>query len=173
MFVYSVKANTLKFIGVICAALAALVTIILLIPEYTPETTAAIASSTSQYNYDKIKTNEDRIAFLEQFGWQVETEPIEEVTLKIPSEFDKVMNSYNELQKRGGLDLSKYRGKEVVRYTYNVTNYPNYDGKVIANVIIYKNRVIGGDISSSDVTGFIETFEYPGEMSDFSNSPES
>ena len=170
MFVYSVKANTLKFVGVISVALAALVTIILLIPEYAPKTTAAIASNVSEYNYDKIKTNEDRVAFLEQFGWEVESDPIEEVALKIPSEFDKVMNSYNELQKRGGLDLSKYRGKEVVRYTYAVTNYPNYDGKVVANVILYKNRVIGGDISSSDVTGFIETFEYPTQASEQSDS---
>ena len=161
MFVCNIKANTLKFIGVIGIAIISLVVIILLIPEYTPKTTAAIASGTSEYNYEKIKTNDDRIKFLEQFGWTVDSEPTEEVTMRLPSEFDKVMNSYNELQKKGGLDLSKYKGKEVIRYTYNVTNYPGYEGKVLANVIVYKNRVIGGDISSSDVTGFIGTFEFP------------
>ena len=81
--------------------------------------------------------------------------------MRIPAEFDKVMNTYNELQKRGGLDLSKYKGREVTRYSYNVRNYPDYDGTVTANVIVYKNRVIGGDVSSSDVSGFIGTFEYP------------
>ena len=101
------------------------------------------------------------MSFLQQFGWEVEEEPEEEVKIRIPSDFDKVMNSYNELQKQGGLDLSKYRGKEVTRYTYKVTNYPDYDGTVLANVIVYKNRVIGGDVCSSDVSGFIGTFEYP------------
>ena len=69
------------------------------------------------------------------------------------------MNSYNELQRNQGLDLSKYRGREVKRYTYKVKNFPDYSGTVMANVIIYKNRVIGGDLCSSDVTGFICGFE--------------
>ena len=161
MFVYSVKANTLKLVGIIGAALAILVAMIFLIPEYAPKTTAAIAEKNSDIRYDKVKTNDDRVKFLDQFGWQVEPEPIEEVTMRIPSEFDRVMTSYNELQKQGGLDLTKYRGKEVTRYTYKVKNYPGYGGEVMANVIVFKNRVIGGDVCSSDVSGFIGTFEYP------------
>jgi len=86
------------------------------------------------------------------------------VTMKIPREFDRVMSTYNELQKRQGLDLSKYRGREVTRYSYKITNYPGYEGSVTANVIVYKNRVIGGDVSSSDVQGFIGTFEYPRDL---------
>ena len=78
--------------------------------------------------------------------------------LKIPAEFDKVMNAYNDLQRNQGLYLSKYRGKEVTRYTFRITNYPDYKGSVMANVIVYKNKVIGGDICSTDVTGFIYGF---------------
>ena len=161
MFIYSVKATTLKLAAVISAAVISLAAIILLVPEYTPKTTAAIAQTVSQYNYEKIKTNEDRINFLKQFGWELDGEIKEEVSMKIPAEFDKVMKTYNELQKRGGFDLSKYKGREVTRYTYKITNYPEYDGEVLANVIIYKNRVIGGDICSADVKGFIGTFEFP------------
>lgn len=155
MFICTVRANTLKFFCVIAVSLVVLCAIILTIPEYTPVSTKAIAAAAEQYNYDKIKTNADITKFLEQFGWEVDSEPLEEVTIKIPSEFDKVMNSYNELQRNQGLDLSKYRGREVTRYTYKVKNFPNYSGTVMANVIVYKNRVIGGDICSSDVTGFI------------------
>lgn len=161
MFIYSVKATTLKFTAIIGAAVISLAAIILLVPEYTPRTTAAIAQAVSQYNYDKIKTNDDRIRFLKQFGWESDGEIKEEVTMKIPAEFDKVMKTYNELQKKAGFDLSKYKGREVTRYTYRVTNYPDYDGEVLANVIVYKNRVIGGDVCSSDVKGFIGTFEFP------------
>lgn len=161
MFIYSVKATSLKFAAVIGAAVISLAAIILLVPEYTPKTTAAIAQTVSQYNYEKIKTNEDRIAFLKQFGWEVDGEIKEEITMKVPAEFDKVMKTYNELQKRNGFDLSKYKGREVTRYTYKITNYPDYEGEVLANIIIYKNRVIGGDVCSADVKGFIGTFEFP------------
>ena len=159
MFICTVRANTLKFFCVIAASLVVLCAIVLTIPEYTPVSTKAVAAETANYRYDKIKTNEDRVGFLSQFGWEVESEPLEEVTIKIPAEFDKVMNSYNELQRNQGLDLSKYRGREVTRYTYQVNNFPDYRGTVMANVIVYKNRVIGGDLCSSDVTGFICGFE--------------
>ena len=170
MFIYSIKASTIKLAAVIGAAAVALAVIVIAAPEYTPQTTAAIAEANAEYRYDKIKTNEDRIKFLDQFGWKVDSEPIEEVTMKIPREFDRVMSTYNELQKRQGLDLTKYKGREVTRYSYNVTNYPGYEGKVTANVIVYKSRVIGGDVSSSDVEGFIGTFEFLGKLGDATES---
>ena len=159
MFICTVRANTLKFFGVIAVSLAVLCAIVLSIPEYQPVSTKAVAAEAEKYSYGKIKTGGDIVKFLAQFGWEVEPTPLEEVTIKIPAEFDKVMNSYNELQRRQGLDLSKYRGREVQRTTYKVTNYPNYSGTVMANVIVYKNKVIGGDLCSSDVTGFIHGFE--------------
>ncbi len=159
MFICTVRANTLKFFGVIAASLAVLCAIVLAIPEYTPVSTKAVAAEAAKYTYDKVKTADDRVKFLAQFGWEVDGEALEEVKIKIPAEFDKVMNSYNELQRSQGLDLSKYRGREVTRYTYRVTNFPEYKGTVMANVIVYKNRVIGGDLCSSDVTGFICGFE--------------
>jgi len=161
MFIYTVRAGTLKFVGIVGAAVLTLCLLVLLVPAYQPATTATIAAETAKYNYDKIKTEADVRTFLEQFGWTVEQAPLETITIRIPMEFDKVMHSYNELQKHQGLDLSKYRDKEVTRYTYRVTNYPDYSGTVYANVILYKNKVIGGDICSSDVTGFIGGFQYP------------
>ena len=158
MFICTVKANTLKFVGVVGLAVLSLAVIVFCIPEYTPVTTNSIAVSVSQYNFEKIKTPEDVVEFINQFGWEVDQEPVEEVTMKIPAEFDKVMNAYNELQKNQGLDLSKYKGKQVTRYTYRITNYPDYTGTVFANVILYKTKVVGGDICSSDVTGFIHGF---------------
>ena len=46
-----------------------------------------------------------------------------------------------------------------MRYTYELTNYDGYDGKVYVNMIVYRNRVIGGDVCSADVNGFIHGFE--------------
>lgn len=162
MFVYTVRANSLKFFSILGTALILLISLVIFVPDYAPVTTSAIAAANSKIKFEKVKTNDDRINFLAQYGWEVDADPVDEAKITIPSDFDKVLNSYNELQKQQGLDLTKYRGKEVIRYTYNVTNYPNYEGTVYANVIIYKSRVIGGDICSSDVSGFIGTFSFPG-----------
>ena len=77
----------------------------------------------------------------------------------IPDEFDRIYTGYNNIQKEQGLDLSKYRKKELTRYTFEVTNYNGYDGKVYANVLVYRNKVVGGDICSADITGFVHGFE--------------
>ena len=160
MFVYSLKASTLKFFAVVCVALTALVMMITFIPSYDGGEFQYIPTGNeAEINYSKIKTNEDRIKFLEQFGWRVEENPVEEVEVTIPDKFDKVFTGYNEIQKRQGLDLSKYKGKTVMRYTYEITNYENESGKVYANVIVYRNKVIGGDVCSANVGGFIHGFE--------------
>ena len=160
MFIYSMRANTLKFFAVICVALTALITMITFIPGYDTGELGYITTGTQkEINYDKIKTNEDRVNFLSQFGWQVKSEPVESAEITIPEEFDKVFTGYNEIQKRQGLDLSRYKNKNVTRYTYEITNYNGEEGKVYANVIVYRNKVIGGDVCSANVNGFIHGFE--------------
>lgn len=41
-------------------------------------------------------------------------------------------------------NLSKYAGKRVKRYTYEITNYPTGETGILANLLIYKNTVIRG-----------------------------
>ena len=65
------------------------------------------------------------------------------------------------MQKEQGLNLAKYKGKTVTRYTYKVTNYPDYEGTVYVSLLIYKNKVVGGDVCSADVNGFVHGFEAP------------
>ena len=157
MFIYTMRAGTVRFFGVVCLALVTLIALITFVPELQP-VLAETGGEESTIRYDKVKTNEDRIAFLKQFGLEVESEPTEATTVTIPAEFDKVFATYNELQRKQGLDLSSYGGRTVERYTYTVTNYPQYTGTVQANLLIYRGRVIGGDISSADSSGFIHGF---------------
>ncbi len=161
MFIYTVKANTLKFIAVILAATAVLASVVIMSSRTKILTTHAIAEQTKDINYDKIKDEEDRIAFLKQFGWEIDGEALDSVTMKLPVEFDRIMSDYNDLQKTQGLDQNKYKGHEVERFTYKITNYPDYDGTVYGNIIVYRNRVIGGDVCSSDIAGFIHGFTMP------------
>ena len=160
MFVYSLRANTLKFVGIVCVALTVLIALIAFVPTYSTGTASQTAAEQSvSYSYDKVRSSGDVINFLSQFGWKVDADPAEVQTVTIPAEFDKIYAAYNELQKSQGLDLSKYMGKDVTRYTFTITNYPDYQGTVLANVLVYRNRVIGGDVCSADVTGFVHGFE--------------
>ena len=163
MFIYSVRAGTLKFVGVICVALVALITIIAFVPSVdgtVPDTEAgAVASGEQSIRYDKVKGVDDVAEFLGQFGWKVSDAETASEEVSIPKEFDKIFAAYNELQKRQGLDLTKYKGKNVQRYTYEITNYDGESGKVYVNVIVYRNKVIGGDVCSANVGGFIHGFE--------------
>lgn len=150
MFIYSLKASTVKFVAVLSVALVTLITLIAFIPAQGDS-----VSASAHIDYSGIKTGEDRVSFLGQFGWQVKPEAVASVEVKIPDEFDKVMSAYNEIQRGQGLDLSKYKGKTVRRYTYEITNYDGYQGVVYANIIVYRNKVIAGDVCSADVSGFM------------------
>lgn len=158
MFIYSVKASSIRFFTVLVLSVALLTALILLVPTYEPLS----VSASETINFSKIKSNEDRVNFLAQFGWTVTKEPLEQVAVTIPDEFDAVFLEYNNLQKELGLDLSRYKRRDVVRYTYQITNYPGYDGIVYANLLIYKNKVIGGDVCSADVNGFVHSLKGEG-----------
>ena len=149
MFIYSVRASTIKFFGFIAVTLAVLVGIVIM-----SSGTAVAASGNAEINYGGIKTNEDRIAFVEQFGLKVQPDVVEEIPFTMPDNFDRVILGYNELQKKQGLDLSKYAKKKVTRYTYRVTNYDS-DGEVYANLFVYRSKIISCDICSADPEGFV------------------
>ena len=149
------KANTVKFFGVTAIAMVALVTLLVFIPSAEPAMSDGVLTSVENVKFDKIKSAEDRIEFLRQFGWEVEPAAVEEAEVTVPEEFDKVYQSYNELQKKQGFDLAKYAKKTVKRYTYRITNYSGYDGEVLVSILVHKNKVIGGDVCSADANGFI------------------
>lgn len=155
MFIWSVRASSLKFIAAVILSLVILTTMIIIIPSADGDGDITVSGN---INYDSINNQEDIIKFIEEFGWKVDQTPIEKETVTIPDQFDKVFVNYNEIQKKQGLDLSLYKRKTVTRYTYTVTNYPDYQGTVYANVIVYKNRVIGGDICSAAPEGFVFGF---------------
>lgn len=159
MFVYAIRSATVKFICAIALSLVVLVSLVALIPTYNSSLDAQ--SGTTNISYTKIYENSDRLAFIEQFGWEVEETPLEAVEVYVPETFDNVYLGYNEMQKEQGLNLAKYKGKTVTRYTYKVENYPNYDGTVYLSLLVYKNKVVGGDVCSADVNGFVHGFTAP------------
>ena len=156
MFIYSIRASTIRFAGLIMVSLALLAGVLVNMGE---NTTPVVS-----YTYNKVKSDQDRVAFLKQFGWTTKSQtPAEQESFTIPGEFDRVMMGYNEIQKSQGLDLARYQNKKVTRYTYEIDNYQGYEGKVYANLLVYRDKVIAGDICSADPMsgGFVHGFEKP------------
>lgn len=152
MFIYTIRASTIKFFGCIILCIAVLV---LLLTLGQAETVYASAVG-REINYGGMKTNEDRIAFIEGFGIKVKPEPVTEETFTMPEDFDRVILGYNQIQRTQGLDLTKYSRKRVTHYAYEVTNYDS-DGTVFVNLLVYRGRIIGADISSMADGGFVSS----------------
>lgn len=106
-------------------------------------------------------TNEDRVAFLQSFGWQVTQTPAETQEVRIPEEFNDVFTRYNQLQQSQGFDLSKQAGKAAKRYVYTITNYPDGASDYRATVLVHKNKIIGGDITGTANGGKMHGFTMP------------
>ena len=150
MFICSVRASTLRFVGV-----AVLCAVLLFGTLILSDGRLVAAASGTAVSYTGADTDAGRIDFLEKQGWRVKAGVVEEATFTLPENFDRVMQGYNEIQKTQGLDLSRYRKKKVTRYTYEVANYPDYDGTVYANLIVYRGRIVAADLSSADPLGFV------------------
>ena len=88
MFIYALRATTLKLFGIVLLAAVLLVSLAVMIPTYGNEPLATAAEENA-IRYTKIKTNDDRLNFLKQFGIEAQETP-EEEEVRIPAEFDRV-----------------------------------------------------------------------------------
>ena len=153
MFVYSVRASSIRFFAVIVLMFVVLGAVLVVGAE---EETPAILEIAENVDFSGVKTNDDRIAFISQFGIKVIGEAVECEEFRVPENFDRIIAGYNEIQKSQGLNLEKYKNKKVTRYTYEATGYEGKTGAVYVNLIIYRGTVIACDVSSTDPEGFIE-----------------
>jgi hypothetical protein len=119
------------------------------------------ASALSVPSPKGVRSNEDRIAYLGAYGWEVSPEPIAAQELMIPSEMDESYQEYLTLQTQQGFDLEQYAGKRVKRYTYEVYNYPSGEAGVQANLLQYRRTVVGGEILSPRLDGFLHGLAMP------------
>ena len=149
MMVMTAKVDIKKVMVALAAAAALILALILLLGGTDTTQTAAPAAG----------SNDARVEFLKSLGWDVTTSPVQSSQVKIPEQPDEVFNRYNALQKGQGYDLSQYTGKKVMRYVYKVNNYPDATEPVYATILVYKNEIIGGDITNTSPQGKIQSLQ--------------
>ena len=158
MFVISVSKNKLKnkiLIGAVVAFISlALVFLLKYIGGFqSVETGGEISRS--------VSNNEEILTFISGYGWEVDEEPIEVREVVIPEVFDEVYDNYNAIQLKQGFDLTEFAGQRVKRWTYVIRNYPDTasdDGFIRINLLINDGVVIGGDVCSVKLDGFMHGF---------------
>lgn len=154
------KRKILIGLAVIAALIIALVAVF-----GGSEPTASIQTSSAA----AADTNDARVKFLTDLGWDVTVSPTESMQVRIPRDSSDVFERYNALQKSQGYDLSKYAGKTVMRYVYQINNYPGATEPVYATLLVYKDQIIGGDITDTapggKVQGFAKSQATPSESS--------
>ena len=115
-------------------------------------------------------TEEQRRSFVSQFGWEIDSEPVEVREVVIPSQFSEVYESYNQIQLEQGFDLSNYKGERAKRWTYRVTNYPGTTDVVYINILVQNGKVIGGDVCSTALNGFMHGFSAQANADDIAEA---
>ena len=151
MFVMTTRVNKKKIIGLLAAAAGLIALLIILFGGSDATATAA----------PSVATNDGRVQFLKDFGWEVAASPVESGQVRIPETSSEVFDRYNALQKSQGYDLSKYAGKTVMRFVYKISNYPGATDPVLATLLVYKDQVIGGDVTDTAAKGVVRSFKMP------------
>ena len=122
---------------------------------------SAEQGATAESAVTTVESNDDRVAYLQSLGWQVNPEPVESQEVRIPAELPDVLQKYNELQQSQGYDLSQYGGKTVKRYVYEVLNYPDTTESYYLTLLVHKDVIIGGDVTSAAQNGLMQGLQYP------------
>lgn len=152
---FIIKKITKKSFAAVLVLLFAALLLIMRFTVFNFTPTTAYNDIAGKYNLE-ITDNFTIEDFFRQFDLQINKNTEEEVNVTIPSEFNKVYENYNNLQKQQGLDLNNYKGFNAVRYTYDVENYPT-NAEVKANIIVCNNKVIAGDLCTVELGGVMTT----------------
>lgn len=103
----------------------------------------------------KITGRESAAAYLSALGWNVESQSGKVKITFLPQDFPTALVNYNKLQQEQGFDLAKHAGEEITIYSFPVNNYSNCNDHVEATLYVCKGQVIGGDIHSLSLDGFM------------------
>ena len=137
VFNFKIKAKKTVILAAVLSVTAAIIctAVTVAINSRLPDT--AVSDKTGEYS---LVLNDG------EFGIETADAKPEKRSVVIPSDFNKYYEEYNELQKKIGLDLGKFKGKEVTEITVPLEK-PKDNNAVL---LVYKNRVIGGHITNGE-----------------------
>ena len=145
MFIWTARFSKKKAVLSVIAMGFVMAALILLVGRTTEPAPDTLPQLTNHFQ---------RISYLQTLGWEVESEPVETLQFLMPSPLEEPYLTYNTLQVQQGFDLSSCCGKQVSRFTYTITNYPDRPTGVQANLYICEDLPVAGDIFCPGAEGF-------------------
>ncbi len=152
MFVFTAKLNRRKAVVFLIVFALILTAVILAV---SLRGMGGLPRSARTPSHTVIRTAADAAAYLAALGWEVDPDPVEVREIVIPRGFSGVYADYVALQKKQGFPLEQYGGKDAVRYTFKVRNYPTGEKEIVADLVVSGQTVIAGDIQSAALDGFM------------------
>ena len=152
MMIQAVRLTRKKAALAVILAGALMMTLILLLGR---------SGAPEQPDTPMLNGNAERVAYLQELGWEVVEEPVTTLQFLLPPQLKGDYIAYNELQKSQGFDLETCCGKQVTRYTYTVTNYPHRPDGVQLNLYVCEAQPVAGDVVCTGVDGFQNTLVFP------------
>ena len=154
MFVISAKNFRFYFSGILIAV--SVIASLLLIFSRPPQVDVDAAALQTENEIELCRS------FLTSHGWKTVPQPPEVSDISVPETFDEIYEAYNALQKAQGYDLSPYRGQQIRKFLFVISEYPlnAQDDSVRAAVLLKDGNIIGGDIFSVRSDGFMHGFSF-------------
>lgn len=144
MFIFTARFSKKRFVLILLLAAVTAIAIL----------AAARCGQNGTEDIPQLSGNAERVEYLRTWGWEVEPEPLETFQLLLPKPLSKQYADYNDLQQSQGFDLTECCGKQVTRYTYSVTNYPDRADGVQVNLYVCEGAPVAGDVIASGTDGF-------------------
>ena len=137
MFVVTLNKTSLKKFG-IGAMCCALVAFSALLGRYISTRTVAVASSSN-----KIESAQDIQMWFTGYGLDVDGASITADKVKIPRKWDDSFSAFNGVVQQSGLDLARYKGKTVEKWTALIPAASKGDISRYGVLLVYRKKAIG------------------------------
>ena len=137
MFVVTLNKTSLKKFG-IGAMCCALVAFSALLGRYISTRTVTVASSSN-----KIESAQDIQTWFTGYGLDVDGASITADKVKIPRKWDDSFSAFNGVVQQSGLDLARYKGKTVEKWTALIPAASKGDISRYGVLLVYRKKAIG------------------------------
>ena len=137
MFVVTLNKTSLKKFG-IGAMCCALVAFSALLGRYISTRTVTVASSSN-----KIESAQDIQTWFTGYGLDVDGASITADKVKIPRKWDDSFSAFNGVVQQSGLDLARYKGKTVEKWTALIPAASKGDISRYGVLLAYRKKAIG------------------------------
>ena len=150
MFVVTLSKTSLKKLGA-GAACCALVVFSAMLGRFISTRTVAVAAPVN-----RIESAQDIQTWFTGYGLEVDGASITADKVKIPRKWDDSFSAFNGVVQQSGMDLARYKGKTVEKWTALIPAASRGDVSSYGVLLVYKKKAVGAYLlekPSGTVTG--------------------